>query len=75
MKLPLVPGGYVAPKLPLYRLLSPHLQAKMLALSSEHAVLLSASGAVHTWGLGRYTQQPSGRTKEKKTAYPDRVCV
>nr|XP_040024842.1 RCC1 domain-containing protein 1-like [Gasterosteus aculeatus aculeatus] len=47
----------------------------MLALSSEHAVLLSASGAVHTWGLGRYTQQPSGHTKEKKTVYPDLLCV
>nr|XP_040019196.1 RCC1 domain-containing protein 1-like [Gasterosteus aculeatus aculeatus] len=60
VKLPLVPGGYVAPKLPLYRLLSPHLQAKMLALSSEHAVLLSASGAVHTWGLGSHGQLGHG---------------
>lgn len=55
MNLPLVPGGYIATKPPFYRSLSPHLKAKSLALSAEHAILLSASGAVYTWGLGRYT--------------------
>lgn len=53
LNLPLVPGGYIATKPPFYRALSPHLKAKSLALSAEHAVLLSASGAVYTWGLGR----------------------
>lgn len=51
--LPLVPGGYIAPKAPLYRPLSPHLKAKSVAVSAEHVVLLSATGAVYTWGLGR----------------------
>ncbi|KAL6106982.1 rccd1 [Pungitius sinensis] len=58
--LPLVPGGYIAPKPPLYRPLSPHLRAKRLALSSEHAVLLGASGAVYTWGLGSHGQLGHG---------------
>lgn len=53
LNLPLVPGGYVATKPPFYHPLSPHLKAKSLALSGEHALLLSASGAVYTWGLGR----------------------
>lgn len=53
LNLPLVPGGYIATKPPFYRSLSPLLKAKSLALSAEHAVLLSASGAVYTWGLGR----------------------
>ncbi|KAM8892333.1 RCC1 domain-containing protein 1 [Spinachia spinachia] len=60
VKLPLVPGGYMASKLPLYRPLSPHLRAKRLALSSEHAILLSASGAVYTWGLGSHGQLGHG---------------
>uniref|UniRef100_A0AAQ4QH70 RCC1 domain containing 1 n=1 Tax=Gasterosteus aculeatus aculeatus TaxID=481459 RepID=A0AAQ4QH70_GASAC len=43
-----------------YDVIIGHLQAKMLALSSEHAVLLSASGAVHTWGLGSHGQLGHG---------------
>ncbi|XP_037307914.2 RCC1 domain-containing protein 1-like isoform X2 [Pungitius pungitius] len=58
--LPLAPGGYIAPLPPLYRPLSPHLRAKRLALSSEHAVLLGASGAVYTWGLGSHGQLGHG---------------
>uniref|UniRef100_A0A8C3GCF4 RCC1 domain containing 1 n=1 Tax=Cyclopterus lumpus TaxID=8103 RepID=A0A8C3GCF4_CYCLU len=58
--LPLVPGGYIATKPPLYRSLSPQLRAKSLALSSEHAILLSASGAVYTWGLGSHGQLGHG---------------
>lgn len=53
LNLPLVPGGYIATKAPLYRPLSPHLKAKSVAVSAEHAILLSATGAVYTWGLGR----------------------
>ncbi|XP_075870936.1 RCC1 domain-containing protein 1 isoform X2 [Nelusetta ayraudi] len=60
LNLPLVPGGYIATKPPLYRSLSPHLKAKSLALSGEHAVLLSASGAVYTWGLGSHGQLGHG---------------
>ncbi|XP_037624355.1 RCC1 domain-containing protein 1-like isoform X2 [Sebastes umbrosus] len=58
--LPLVPEGYIATKPPLYRPLSPHLRAKSLALSAEHAVLLSASGTVYTWGLGSHGQLGHG---------------
>lgn len=53
MTLPLVPGGHITSKAPFYRSLSPQLKAKSLALGAEHAILLSASGAVYTWGLGR----------------------
>lgn len=53
LNLPLVPGGYIATKAPLYRPLSPHFKAKNVAVSAEHAILLSATGAVYTWGLGR----------------------
>ncbi|XP_029289545.1 RCC1 domain-containing protein 1 [Cottoperca gobio] len=58
--LPLVPGGYIATKPPLYRSLSPHLRAKSLTLSAEHAILLSASGTVYTWGLGSHGQLGHG---------------
>ncbi|XP_074488406.1 RCC1 domain-containing protein 1 [Sebastes fasciatus] len=58
--LPLVPEGYIATKPPLYRPLSPHLRAKSLALSAEHAILLSASGTVYTWGLGSHGQLGHG---------------
>ncbi|XP_054475313.1 RCC1 domain-containing protein 1-like [Anoplopoma fimbria] len=60
VNLPLVPGGYIATKPPLYRSLSPHLKATSLALSSEHAILLSASGTVYTWGLGSHGQLGHG---------------
>ncbi|KAG7522377.1 hypothetical protein JOB18_020699 [Solea senegalensis] len=58
--LPLVPGGYIASKPPLYRSLSPHLKAKSLALGAEHAILLCATGAVYTWGLGSHGQLGHG---------------
>ncbi|XP_071359187.1 RCC1 domain-containing protein 1-like [Trachinotus anak] len=60
LNLPLVPGGYIATKPPLYRPLSPDLRAKSLALGAEHAVLLCATGAVYTWGLGSHGQLGHG---------------
>ncbi|XP_018519739.1 RCC1 domain-containing protein 1 [Lates calcarifer] len=60
LNLPLVPGGYIATKPPLYRSLSPHLRAKSLALGAEHAILLCATGAVYTWGLGSHGQLGHG---------------
>uniref|UniRef100_UPI0037E764CB RCC1 domain-containing protein 1-like n=1 Tax=Semicossyphus pulcher TaxID=241346 RepID=UPI0037E764CB len=60
LNLPLVPGGYIATKPPFYRSLSPHLKAKSLTLSAEHAILLTASGAVYTWGLGSHGQLGHG---------------
>lgn len=53
LDLPLVPGGYIALKPPLYRSLSPQLKAVSLVLGAEHAILLSATGAVYSWGNGR----------------------
>nr|XP_020470898.1 RCC1 domain-containing protein 1 isoform X2 [Monopterus albus] len=60
LNLPLVTGGYIAPKPPFYRPLSPHLTAKSLALGAKHAILLSVSGAVYTWGLGSHGQLGHG---------------
>ncbi|XP_077452287.1 RCC1 domain-containing protein 1 isoform X2 [Stigmatopora argus] len=58
--LPLIPGGYIAMTPPFYRPLSPHLKATRLALGAKHSVLLSASGAVYTWGLGSHGQLGHG---------------
>ncbi|KAM9807793.1 RCC1 domain-containing protein 1 [Neosynchiropus ocellatus] len=52
--LPLFAEGYISTVPPFYRSLAPQLKAKSLALGAKHAVLLSVTGAVHTWGLGRY---------------------
>ncbi|AWP08685.1 putative RCC1 domain-containing protein 1 [Scophthalmus maximus] len=60
LNLPLVTGGYIATKPPFYRSLSPHLKAKSLALGAEHAILLCATGAVYTWGLGSHGQLGHG---------------
>ncbi|XP_022610071.1 RCC1 domain-containing protein 1 isoform X1 [Seriola dumerili] len=60
LNLPLVPGGYIATKPPLYRPLAPDLKAKSLALGAEHAILLCATGAVYTWGLGSHGQLGHG---------------
>lgn len=60
LKLPLVPEGYITLKPPFYRPLSTHLKAKSIALGPEHTILLSATGAVYTWGLGSHGQLGHG---------------
>lgn len=60
LNLPLVPEGYIALKPPFFRTLSPHLKAKSLTLGPEHAILLSTTGAVYTWGLGSHGQLGHG---------------
>ncbi|XP_061628831.1 RCC1 domain-containing protein 1-like isoform X2 [Phyllopteryx taeniolatus] len=60
LNLPLITDGYIAIKPPFYRPLSPHLKATRLAMGAEHSVLLSASGAVYTWGLGSHGQLGHG---------------
>uniref|UniRef100_A0A1A8E8R8 RCC1 domain containing 1 n=1 Tax=Nothobranchius kadleci TaxID=1051664 RepID=A0A1A8E8R8_NOTKA len=60
VNLPLVPGGYIASKPPIFRSLAPHLQAKSLALGGDHVILLTASGAVYSWGLGSHGQLGHG---------------
>ncbi|KAL0968422.1 hypothetical protein UPYG_G00266660 [Umbra pygmaea] len=60
LEFPLVPGGYIASKPPFFRPLSPQLVAVTLALGTEHAVLLSASGNVYTWGSGSHGQLGHG---------------
>ncbi|XP_061078595.1 RCC1 domain-containing protein 1-like isoform X2 [Conger conger] len=58
--LPLVPGGYVVSAPPFLHILSPHLCGVSLALGMEHAVLLSGSGAVYTWGSSSHGQLGHG---------------
>uniref|UniRef100_A0A3Q2WR04 RCC1 domain containing 1 n=2 Tax=Haplochromis burtoni TaxID=8153 RepID=A0A3Q2WR04_HAPBU len=60
VNLPLVPGGYIALKPPFYCTLPGHLKARSLALGAEHAVLLTATGAVYSWGLGSHGQLGHG---------------
>ncbi|KAI4872140.1 hypothetical protein NFI96_030980, partial [Prochilodus magdalenae] len=58
--LPLVPGGYIASKPPLFRPISSKLCAVSLALGTEHAVLLTSSGSVYSWGSGSHGQLGHG---------------
>ncbi|KAM4734252.1 RCC1 domain-containing protein 1 [Anableps anableps] len=60
VNLPLVPGGYISSKTPIFRSLSSLLQAKSLSLGGEHAILLTAAGAVYTWGQGGHGQLGHG---------------
>lgn len=60
MKLPLLSEGYIALKPPFFRPLLPHLKAKSLSLGPEHAILLSTTGAVYTWGQGSHGQLGHG---------------
>ncbi|XP_073725113.1 RCC1 domain-containing protein 1 [Misgurnus anguillicaudatus] len=60
LALPLVPDGYVIPRSPFFCPLSPKLCAVSLALGTEHAVLLTASGTVFTWGSGSHGQLGHG---------------
>ncbi|XP_032088794.1 RCC1 domain-containing protein 1 isoform X4 [Thamnophis elegans] len=53
IELPLVPGGYVAPRPPFFTALPAALPARRLLLGLEHALLLAAGGALFSWGGGR----------------------
>uniref|UniRef100_UPI00358FAD5A RCC1 domain-containing protein 1 isoform X2 n=1 Tax=Myxine glutinosa TaxID=7769 RepID=UPI00358FAD5A len=68
--LPLVPGGYVELHPPFFRELSlpEGVQVWRLALGREHAVLLSFTGQVWTWGSGRHGQLGHGGLEEEKQA-------
>ncbi|XP_056596567.1 RCC1 domain-containing protein 1 isoform X2 [Triplophysa dalaica] len=66
--LPLVPGGYVVPRPPFFRPLCAKLCAVSLALGTEHAVLLSSSGAVFTWGSGSHGQLGHGHLTSQEEA-------
>ncbi|KAL4624297.1 RCC1 domain-containing protein 1 isoform X2 [Arapaima gigas] len=64
--LPLLSGGYVTTNPPIFRPLSPELCAVSLALGLEHAVLLTASGSVYTWGLGSHGQLGHGELEREE---------
>lgn len=51
--LPLLPGGFVAPRPPFYTALPRETPLRALALGHEHAVGLGQAGEVYGWGAGR----------------------
>ncbi|CAI5792526.1 Hypothetical predicted protein [Podarcis lilfordi] len=65
VELPLVPGGYVAPRPPFFTPLPSTLQARKLALGYEHAVLLNTEGALFSWGGGRHGQLGHGELESR----------
>ncbi|XP_053740966.1 RCC1 domain-containing protein 1-like [Synchiropus splendidus] len=70
IQLPLVAEGYIATTPPFYHCVAPQLKAKSLALGAKHAVLLSVTGAVHTWGLGSHGQLGHGSLTSEEEPKP-----
>ncbi|KAM8804350.1 RCC1 domain-containing protein 1 [Eudromia elegans] len=58
--LPLLPGGFAAPRPPFFTPLPPALRARRLALGHEHALALGAHGETYAWGGGRHGQLGHG---------------
>ncbi|XP_032088792.1 RCC1 domain-containing protein 1 isoform X2 [Thamnophis elegans] len=66
IELPLVPGGYVAPRPPFFTALPAALPARRLLLGLEHALLLAAGGALFSWGGGRHGQLGHGDLESRR---------
>ncbi|OXB77575.1 UNVERIFIED_CONTAM: hypothetical protein H355_002884 [Colinus virginianus] len=64
-ELPLLPGGFAAPRPPFYTEL-PGLPLRALALGHEHAVGLGAAGEVYGWGGGRHGQLGHGSVESER---------
>uniref|UniRef100_A0A670ZHN2 RCC1 domain containing 1 n=1 Tax=Pseudonaja textilis TaxID=8673 RepID=A0A670ZHN2_PSETE len=64
--LPLVPGGYVAPRPPFFTALPAALPARRLLLGLEHALLLAAGGTLFSWGGGRHGQLGHGDLESRR---------
>ncbi|XP_064373839.1 RCC1 domain-containing protein 1 isoform X2 [Dromaius novaehollandiae] len=58
--LPLVPGGFAAPRPPFFAPLPPALRARRLVLGHEHVLALGAAGETYAWGGGRHGQLGHG---------------
>ncbi|XP_062439388.1 RCC1 domain-containing protein 1 [Rhea pennata] len=58
--LPLLPGGFAAPRPPFFVPLPPALRAQRLALGHEHVLVLGAAGETYAWGSGRHGQLGHG---------------
>ncbi|KAK9394129.1 RCC1 domain-containing protein 1 [Crotalus adamanteus] len=65
-ELPLVPGGYVAPRPPFFTALPATLPARRLLLGLEHALLLAAGGMLFSWGGGRHGQLGHGDLESRR---------
>ncbi|XP_026540466.1 RCC1 domain-containing protein 1 isoform X2 [Notechis scutatus] len=66
IELPLVPGGYVAPRPPFFTALPAALPARRLLLGLEHALLLAADGTLFSWGGGRHGQLGHGDLESRR---------
>ncbi|KAL7980210.1 hypothetical protein Chor_001478 [Crotalus horridus] len=66
LELPLVPGGYVAPRPPFFTALPATLPARRLLLGLEHALLLAAGGTLFSWGGGRHGQLGHGDLESRR---------
>ncbi|XP_069758559.1 RCC1 domain-containing protein 1-like isoform X2 [Narcine bancroftii] len=62
---PLIPGGYITTSPPFYKSLPSQFSARKLVLGSEHALLLTFDGTVHSWGSGRHGQLGHGSVKDQ----------
>ncbi|XP_063170160.1 RCC1 domain-containing protein 1 [Candoia aspera] len=65
-ELPLVLGGYAAPRPPFFMPLPAALAARKLALGLEHALLLAAGGTLYSWGGGRHGQLGHGDLESRR---------
>ncbi|XP_070809971.1 RCC1 domain-containing protein 1 isoform X2 [Pituophis catenifer annectens] len=70
IELPLVPGGYVAPRPPFFTALPAALRARRLLLGLEHALLLAVGGALFSWGGGRHGQLGHGDLESRREPRP-----
>uniref|UniRef100_A0A8C2UFN6 RCC1 domain containing 1 n=2 Tax=Coturnix japonica TaxID=93934 RepID=A0A8C2UFN6_COTJA len=64
--LPLLPGGFVAPRPPFYTALPRETPLRALALGHEHAVGLGQAGEVYGWGAGRHGQLGHGSLESEQ---------
>ncbi|KAM6257019.1 RCC1 domain-containing protein 1 [Porphyrio hochstetteri] len=58
--LPLLPGGFVAPRPPFFAALPGGVRARGLVLGYEHVLALGSAGETYAWGGGRHGQLGHG---------------
>ncbi|XP_064013850.1 RCC1 domain-containing protein 1 isoform X2 [Pogoniulus pusillus] len=58
--LPLLPGGFAAPRPPFFTPLPGTVRAQQLVLGHEHVLVLGETGEVYAWGGGRHGQLGHG---------------
>ncbi|XP_067999740.1 RCC1 domain-containing protein 1-like [Melanerpes formicivorus] len=64
--LPLLPGGFAAPRPPFFTPLPGEVRARQLVLGHEHVLMLGEAGEVYTWGGGRHGQLGHGTLESEQ---------